>query len=103
MQARASDQGVTLKERQALSDNLRGRTEREPPAAHPLLDAMLSAPTTPAPRAVSAAVGQCSDERHPTLLGRVQVRWTGPGGEGHLAWLACLRGVVVRQGDRVLL
>jgi hypothetical protein len=48
-------------------------------------------------------VGECIDERHPTLQGRVLVRLqTARGGEVE-RWLPTLRGLAIREGDRVLL
>jgi hypothetical protein len=47
-------------------------------------------------------VGECIDARHPTLAGRVRVRWATT--EGTLEdWLPALRGLTVRAQDRVLL
>ena len=73
-----------------------------------LLEAVLAAG---APRAEAATeafaplLGECVDAEHPTLAGRVQVRWVVPGiGRApQTRWLACVNGVVVRRGDRVLL
>ena len=69
---------------------------------HPLLESMVAAPVGRAP---ACLVGECVHDAHPTLLGRVRVRWTEPGqgGEVREQWLACLLGVIVRQQDRVLL
>ncbi len=68
----------------------------------PLLESMVAAPPLPAP---ACLVGECVDDAHPTLLGRVRVRWTEPhkGGEVQEKWLACLLGVTVRERDRVML
>ena len=69
---------------------------------HPLLEALVAAGPAPAP---AALVGECIDDEHPTLLGRVKVRWTEPRNQGQAQerWLACLHGVTVRRRDRVLL
>ena len=69
---------------------------------HPLLESMVAARAAPVP---ACLVGECTDDEHPTLLGRVRVRWTEPhrGGEAREQWLACLHGVTVRRRDRVLL
>jgi hypothetical protein len=68
-----------------------------------LLDrkAFLAQPTLDvAPGACLIAV--CTDDRHPSLLGRVRVHWTA--GEGNSdAWLPVLRHVVARVGDQLLL
>jgi hypothetical protein len=50
----------------------------------------------------SALVGVCVDDRHPTLVGRVQVRVADEAGE-HTLWLATLAHLPVRCEDRVLL
>lgn len=52
--------------------------------------------------ATATMVGECVDERHPTLVGRVQVRVRARGGS-ELWWVATLRGLAVREGDRVLI
>lgn len=56
----------------------------------------------PSPGATSL-VGECLNARHPTLAGRVRVRWAPAQGECSESWLATLHGTVVREGDRVLL
>ena len=48
-------------------------------------------------------VGECLDDRHPTIPGRVLVQWTGAGGEACQKWLACLQGIAVRETDRLML
>lgn len=48
-------------------------------------------------------VGQCLEARHPVLAGRVSVAWLDPRGHRTERWLAALQGVVIREGDRVLL
>lgn len=48
-------------------------------------------------------VGRVVDDRHPTLLGRVRVRWQPDDGEPQERWLATLQGLPVRKEDRVLL
>jgi hypothetical protein len=47
-------------------------------------------------------IGVCSEDRHPTLVGRVRVQWTTPNGTGD-AWLPTLRNLPVRRADQVLL
>lgn len=51
---------------------------------------------------IQPLVGECVDERHPTLSGRVLLRWKS--GDQLLVekWVPCLQGVTVRKGDRVL-
>nr|MBK7064821.1 hypothetical protein [Deltaproteobacteria bacterium] len=48
-------------------------------------------------------MGECVDDRHPTLQGRVRVRWTDATGGPRDRWVPTLQGVAVREGDRVLL
>lgn len=48
-------------------------------------------------------MGECVDDRHPTLQGRVRVRWTDASGEQRDRWVPTLQGIAVREGDRVLL
>ncbi|PRP91112.1 hypothetical protein ENSA5_58490 [Enhygromyxa salina] len=51
---------------------------------------------------VHSLVGMCTDARHPTLSGRVCVRWTDANGE-HLRWLPVLHNLAIRERDQVLL
>ncbi|WP_437482581.1 hypothetical protein WME75_41135 [Sorangium sp. So ce1014] len=46
-------------------------------------------------------VGECVDARHPTLIGRLLVRWATPLGPQE-RWLPSLHGLAVRAHDRVL-
>ena len=48
-------------------------------------------------------MGECVEDRHPTLQGRVRVRWTDATGGPRDRWVPTLQGVAVREGDRVLL
>lgn len=48
-------------------------------------------------------MGECIDARHPTLQGRVLVRWRAPGGHVQQRWLPTLQGLPVREADRVLM
>jgi hypothetical protein len=48
-------------------------------------------------------VAECIDARHPVLQGRARVRWRSETGAVQDLWAPTLRGVVVREGDRVLL
>lgn len=64
------------------------------PAARPLL----------APRGVSAnLIGEVVDARHPSLHGRVRVRWMDLEGQTFERWLPTLQGLPVRVADRVLM
>lgn len=47
-------------------------------------------------------VGECIDDRHPTLTGRVRVRWHDARGDVE-RWVPVLQGLSVRVADRVLL
>lgn len=49
-------------------------------------------------RDATCLIGECVDDRHPVLRGRVRVRWDG--GE---EWMATLQGLPVRRRDRVLI
>ncbi|KIG18578.1 hypothetical protein DB30_00263 [Enhygromyxa salina] len=49
-------------------------------------------------------VGECLDDRHPTLQGRVRVRLSDPdSGDLRERWVPRLQGLSVRAGDRVLM
>lgn len=72
-----------------------------------LLSSLLESPAfaahTPSPAPAGASLtGVCVDDRHPTLIGRVRVRWKTLEGAAD-AWLPTLQGLVVRGGDQVLL
>ena len=72
-------------------------------ASAALASAPIGQATAPAPGGgASALVGVCVDDRHPTLVGRVQVRFDDGTGERSL-WLATLAHLPVRCEDRVLL
>jgi hypothetical protein len=47
-------------------------------------------------------VATCSDDRHPTLAGRVCVRWEDTWGHVCETWAGTLNGLSVRVADRVL-
>jgi hypothetical protein len=47
-------------------------------------------------------MGECIDASHPTLRGRILVRWRGSGGGLSERWLPTLYRLAVREGDRVL-
>lgn len=84
------------------------RSAAEAPSASALLDDVLErqraaaeAPTEPPTRPAGPLIGECVDDRHPVLRGRVRVRI--PGDEGEPRWLPTLQGLALRVGDRVLL
>ena len=78
-----------------------------PAAAHPIdqpelgasLLASILAAAEPGPS--GPLVGTCTEERHPSLAGRVRIRWESHG-EFQERWMPCLSHLVVRQADRVL-
>ena len=47
-------------------------------------------------------VAECTDARHPTLQGRVRIRWDGAGLTNEDLWVPTLHGLAVRAGDRLL-
>jgi hypothetical protein len=54
------------------------------------------------PSSTEARMAECVGTRHPTLAGRVLVR-RASAEEGRELWVPTLQGLVVREGDRVLL
>ena len=52
--------------------------------------------------AEGSIVGECVDDRHPTLTGRVCVQWSD-GADPVERWVPTLQGLSVRVADRVLL
>lgn len=66
----------------------------------------LAGPSVPSPSPatlLAPLVGSCVDDRHPTLNGRVLVRWDTTNGEACESWLPTLQGLTIRVADRVLL
>lgn len=55
------------------------------------------------PASEEGLVGRCMDDRHPTLAGRVLVRWNDSAGKEVERWIPTLQQVPVRVDDRVLL
>jgi len=47
-------------------------------------------------------VAECTDAHHPTLQGRVRIRWNGAQPDGVETWVPTLHGQALRKGDRVL-
>lgn len=81
---------------------------REPSLLDEIVEASGPAPDVetrlagPAPHQV--VVGECVNARHPSLAGRILARWTRvDAGASWARWVPVLHGVVVREGDRVLL
>jgi hypothetical protein len=100
--------------------NLRAEHER-PNSGSTLLDALVAespSPEVPAVdahvaresvvpsramgRAQESFVGECLDTRHPTLAGRVLIRWADARGAVRERWLPTLHGLAIQQTDRVL-
>jgi hypothetical protein len=85
--------------------------ESEPLASEPggrsALDELLehAPPVSPpvATRETGSLVGEVVDARHPTLRGRVRVRWQDLEGHTFEKWLATLQSLPVRVADRVLM
>ena len=62
----------------------------------------LSGANEPSPATASGSlVVECLQAEHPTLTGRVKVRWH-EGDQRHERWLPTLRGMVVREDDYLL-
>lgn len=66
----------------------------------------MNAPANPTPKSLLLEMAQtliveCIASEHPTLSGRVRVRWR-IGAEEHTEWLPSLRGLSIREGDRLL-
>jgi hypothetical protein len=59
-------------------------------------------PARPAWPAGEPFVAECTDAHHPTLQGRVRLRWAPAQGPGREAWVPTLHGLAVRKGDRLL-
>lgn len=67
-----------------------------------ILDAAAPAPWMPTGRP-ETLVGEVVDTKHPSLFGRVRVRWVDLEGQTFEKWLPTLQGLPVRTQDRVLL
>lgn len=78
--------------------------EEESAVLERVLDAYApGADEPPAPPMPVPLVGECVDDRHPTLSGRGKVKWTDQTGRQREHWLPTLITVTVRVADRVLL
>lgn len=88
------------------ADPVASSREAEAEGATPSpLDALLASPLRPRWPEQPMFVATCVDTQHPTLRGRVRVRWAdatpdAPTGE---SWVPTLQGLALRSGDRVLL
>ncbi len=68
----------------------------------PVFDNLLAAAPKPAwPE--GHVIATCTEERHPTLAGRIRVRCEDARGCVHESWVASLAGLSVRVSDRVLI
>ncbi len=76
--------------------------EAEPNTLDTLLDEHQARPEVPR-GAPGCSMGRIVDDRHPTLGGRVLVRWKDAAGATHERWLLTLQGLPVRTEDRVLM
>lgn len=78
-------------------------TAAEEPQARSILEDLLDQPGAHAGAAASATclIGECIDDRHPSLRGRVLVRIRGAGERD--VWVPTLLNTPVRRADRVLL
>jgi hypothetical protein len=54
-------------------------------------------------RGVRALVAECIDDRHPSLNGRVQVRWMDETGAEQILWVPAMSRLSIRKADRVLM
>jgi len=85
--------------------------EEAPAEAGSPLDAMLEdAAAEAAPEPIlrpagetSVLVGEIVDDKHPSLRGRVRVRWSDLEGQLYEKWLPTFQGLPVRVADRVML
>lgn len=99
-----SDQRQDASDRAELEANLLDGAE-----ARSTLDEMLE--DAPAPEgsilrpsgSTESLVGEVVDARHPSLRGRVRVRWQDLEGQTFEKWLPTLQGLPVRVHDRVLM
>jgi hypothetical protein len=82
-----------------------------PPAAPPsapdspsaLFEKMLESGPAPLPWPPGEPfVVDCTDASHPTLQGRVRIRWERPGRPAEELWVPTLHGQSIRKGDRLL-
>lgn len=84
------------------------QTVTEPGASETTLEQLLDTPVarreTPLARGPACLIGECIDDRHPHLQGRVRVRFADAAdGTPRERWMPRLQGLAVRVGDRVLM
>ena len=90
----------------AIEDEARPAEELEASPLEEMLEEASPALAEPIPRAngvTTSLVGEVLDDRHPSLRGRVRVRWSDLEGQLFERWLPALQGLPVRISDRVLL
>jgi hypothetical protein len=86
------------------SDASRSAAPAVADSAGPTVDELLADGIAPSAVAAPACVVACVlDDRHPSIVGRVEVSWRDDAGRGRRAWVPSLHGLSVRRGDRVLL
>ncbi|WP_106088922.1 hypothetical protein [Enhygromyxa salina] len=77
----------------------------EQASADATLEELLERPVArrepPAAQRSTCLVGECVDDRHPSLQGRIRVRLSDP--DPRERWVPRLQGLAVRVGDRVLM
>lgn len=80
------------------------RTAAEEPKSPTTLfgEILEKAPSKPSWPSGEPFIVECLDPRHPSLQGRVRIRWQGTCVEGVERWVPTLHGLAVRKGDRLL-
>ena len=90
----------------AIEDEARSAEELEASPLDEMLEEAspaLAEPRLRVPGITTSLVGKVIDDRHPSLRGRVRVRWSDLEGQIFERWLPALQGLPVRVSDRVLL
>ena len=67
------------------------------------LEAHLPEPHVDGVRVPRTFVGTVTNATHPTLRGRVEVRWVDVAGVAHQTWMPALYAMPIREHDRVLI
>ncbi len=86
----------------ALLDALVADSLSREAASNAVLAHARAEPARAAGRAQESFVGECLDTLHPSLAGRVLVRWVDALGAVSERWLPTLHGLAIRRTDRVL-
>ena len=95
-------QGKTMKKRQNQGTRQANVSPLEPILAGFVSSDRERAQAVPA-RRVELFVGECVDDRHPSITGRVLISWQDAQSNAIEKWLPALQGLSVRKLDRVLL